>query len=194
MPDLQSELKKTLSAWEADAQQTQPDVKPKEQLNMTTQAAPAPKTLTPKKKEPQAKRIFDYITSNPGNTHMGYAKALVKHGIKSNSTSSLISQMIRNNIVNRDIEGKITPATTTYRSIKKLPAIQKHKPKRNLTLIVKKVAPDVGKQSEGIAAIATATTTSPRMVTTWDAKVMIDNLSVSQARALYDELTKIFRG
>ena len=73
-----------------------------------------------------------------------------------------------------------------------MPAIQKHKPKRNLTLVVKKVTPDASKQSEGIAAIAT--TTSPRMVTTWDAKVMIDNLSVSQARALYDELTKIFRG
>lgn len=192
MPDLQSELKKTLSAWEADAQQTQPDVKPKEQLNMTTQAATAPATLTPKKKEPQAKRIFDYITSNPGNTHMGYAKALVKHGIKANSTSSLISQLIRNNLVNRDVEGKITPATTKYRTISKLPPLKKHKPKRNLTLIVKKVVPQTDKQAEGIAAIAT--TTSPRMVTTWDAKVMIDNLSVSQARALYEELTKIFKG
>lgn len=178
MPDLQSELKKTLSAWEADAQQTQPDVKPKEQLNMTTQTAPA--TLTPEKKVSQAQRIFDYITANPGNTHMGYAKALVKHGIKSSSTTSLISQMIRNNLVNRDIEGRITPATTKYRTMSKLPPLKKHKPKRNL--------------SEGIAAIATTTTTSPRMTTTWDAKVMIDNLSVGQARALYDELTKIFKG
>lgn len=193
MPDLQSELKKTLSAWEADAQQTQPDVKPKEQLNMTTQTAPA--TLTPKKKESQAKRIFDYITANPGNTHMGYAKDLVKQGFKLNSTTSLISQLIRNNLVNRDIEGRITPATTKYRIIKKMPAIlQKHKPKRNLTLVVKKVVPQTDKQAEGIAAIATTTTTSPRMTTTWDAKVMIDNLSVGQARALYDELTKIFKG
>ena len=159
---------------------------------MTTQTAPA--TLTPEKKVSQAQRIFDYITANPGNTHMGYSKDLVKQGFKLNSTTSLISQLIRNNLVNRDIDGKVTPATTKYRIIKKMPAIQKHKPKRNLTLVVKKVMPDVGKQSEGIAAIATATTTSPRMVTTWDAKVMIDNLSVSQARALYDELTKIFRG
>lgn len=187
MPDLQSELKKTLSAWEADAQQTQPDIKPKEQLNMTQQA-------TLGNSEPQAKRIFDYIAANPGNKHMEYSKAFVKQGIKLNSATSLISQMIRNNLLNRDIDGKITPATTEYRTIKKMPPIQKHKPKRNLTLIVKKVASEGSKQSEGIAAIATATTPSPRMATVWDAKVMIDNLSVSQARALYDELTKIFRG
>lgn len=197
MPDLQSELKKTLSAWEADAQQTQPDIKPKEQLNMTTQATTTT-TTTPTVVPPaQAQRIFDYIVANPGKQHMVYAKELVKLGIKQNSSTSLISQLIRNNLINRDINGVITPATTQYRTIKKLPPLkQQHKPKpkkvkRNLTLVVQKVAPTP--QAEGIAAIATATGRTPHPMVT-NTKALLDSLSITQARALYDELSKIFKG
>jgi hypothetical protein len=59
------------------------------------------------------------------------------------------------------------------------------------------VKPKAKPQSAGIAALKVDTTPKAaptKAITQWDADTIINNIGLKQARALYDELKKIFGG
>ena len=197
MPDLQSELKKTLSAWEEDAKQTQPDVKPKEQLKM--QQAPLT-TNTPKptlKPITSGQKVFDYIAKFPGKTPLEYVPLIEKLGVKRGSITSFISQMLNNRMLNKDLNGKLTPAVTEFRTIKRLPMSVKYtkKAKPKKLVIIKKTVPP----SLGISAIATNTAPTPmptptiKTTSSWNVDDLLNTLTVTQARALHKALNLMFK-
>jgi hypothetical protein len=122
---------------------------------------------------------FDYIVKHPGKTRKEILNALEAQGFKQGSTSSLIGQFTKQgHIVNRDgfmfaQQAEYKPLKTSQRKAAVVEAPVKAAPKAK-----PEVKPEV----------------APQINAAWDAETLLNNLSIKQARALYDELRKIFGG
>ena len=101
--------------------------------------------------------------------------------------------MLNNRMLNKDLNGKLTPAVTEFRTIKRLPMSVKYtkKAKPKKLVIIKKTVPP----SLGISAIATNTTPTPTIKTTssWNVDDLLNTLTVTQARALHKALNLMFK-
>jgi hypothetical protein len=130
---------------------------------------------------------FEYVRDNPGKTRIEVAKALEKQGFKPGSVSSLLGQMLKQNMM-RESAHLLYAMTNEYTPIKGSKAMKAlaAKPQEQQRKIVKLVNPNTGKVLNS--------TPTPQINSAWDAEVMLNNLSIKQARALYDELRKIFGG
>lgn len=201
MPDMktamENALKTTLNEWaDDDKPQTQPKEKampnPKPTINFV-------KTTDNKVRFVPtvgvSEATFNYVRDNPGKTRTEVIKALVTQGFRDSSVSSLFGQYLRMDYFTRDAndrtyaafaEYKPLPSTKTqirYAQAKKT-ALNKRAPK-TLTLVTKK--PKAEKpETAGIAALKVDTA----VVDKFD----IENMPIKQARALYEELRKIFGG
>ena len=223
MPDLQSELKKTLNAWEQDANQYQPDLQPKEQMKMqaTFATAARPATpATPATNKPESKTstlpkpvkpadmtltetVFNFVRDNPGHGSMDYVFRFVDAGFNYGSISSLLSQFVHVRMINKDVDGKLTVAVSEY---KNLTGAVRQMQKRKRVVLVKRKPTDT-KQPAGIAALpkplkkedfiitkAKPEPVAPAKDKEWSADAILDNLSVKQARQLRDALNEMFKG
>jgi len=115
---------------------------------------------------------FNYIHANPGTTAVDATKALVAQGFNAGSISSILSQLIAHGQIRRDADRKLFAAVEEYVPLKrhiKMPRAKKvsNAPKRDAP---QAVAP-VPKQTDLLAT-----------------------MNIKDARALYDELKKIFGG
>lgn len=140
-----------------------------------------------------SRETFDYIKDNPGKTRKEIINALEAKGFKSSSVSSLIGQFMRCDHITQTNNGTFyarineytplpsTKAQTILHRAKSL--VQKKQPAPKKIVLVK---PKVVQEPAGIAAL--------NVDAGFDAKKLLDTLSVMQARALYDELKKIFGG
>ena len=179
MPDiktaLESALMKTANAWAADDaphQAIQQTITPQENQvntiihhNVTTNVTRA---------------TFELIASNPvGITRPEAMARLIAKGYKANSVSSLIGQMLTQRLV-REVEGYLFANQKEYTPLK--PALAK--------LTNGKRAQRTGTprpRPQWVAPAEAAPTPS-----TTDVTALIDSMSIKQARAVYDELKKIF--
>jgi hypothetical protein len=66
--------------------------------------------------------------------------------------------------------------------------------RKKVVLISKRTGEVIPPASAGIAALPTTREAAPQINSAWDAETLLNNLSIKQARALYDELRKIFGG
>jgi hypothetical protein len=169
MPDLKSELSKVLNEWN-----------PSETTTMTQPVSPVHFAVT----NNVTRITFEYVRDNPGKTRIEVAKALEKQGFKPGSVSSLLGQMLKQNMM-RESAHLLYAMTNEYTPIKgskamKALAAKPQEQQRKIVTITRKAAP-----------VAEPT---PQINSAWDAEVMLNNLSIKQARALYDELRKIFGG
>jgi L-asparaginase/Glu-tRNA(Gln) amidotransferase subunit D len=147
----------------------------------TPEAQPAPKayfTVT----NNVTRATFDYIRDNPGKTRKEIAVVLEAKGFKTNSVTSLLGQMVRQGVV-RESTGLLYVTTGEYtplKSAKKLQALAETQqaPQGKVAPIVRKPKAEP----------------TPQINAAWDAETLLNNLSIKQARALYDELRKIFGG
>lgn len=217
MPDLQSELKKTLSAWEQDANQYQPDLQPKEQMKMqATTISNTPATNTPATNKPALPKpvkpadltltetVFNYVQDNPGHSQVEYVNTFVAAGYNYGSITSLLSQFVQARMMNKDINGKLTVAIPSYKTLTQ--ALRKSKLHKRVVLVKRKPTNTDTKQPAGIAAlpkplkkedfIITKATPEPVVSknNTWSVDSILDNLSVNQARQLRDALNDMFKG
>ena len=115
---------------------------------------------------------FDYIRDNPGKTRKEIAVVLEAKGFKTSSVTSLLGQMVKQGMV-RESTGLLYVTTNEYTPLKGSKAMQA------------KVVPIVRKPKAE---------PTPQINAAWDAETLLNNLSIKQARALYDELRKIFGG
>jgi hypothetical protein len=125
---------------------------------------------------------FDYVRDNPGKTRKEIAIALEKQGFKTGSVTSLLGQMVKQGLF-RESANLLYVTTGEYtplKSSKKMKALEE-KPQAPQG----KVVPIV-RQPKAEPA--------PQINAAWDAETLLNNLSIKQARALYDELRKIFGG
>jgi hypothetical protein len=171
MPDLKSELSKVLNEWN-----------PAETTTMTQGASKPYFTVTT-----NVTRItFDYVRDNPGKTRKEVAVALEAQGFKTSSVTSLIGQMVKQGLFRESNEllyvttGEYTP----LKSSKKMKAVAEkpQEPQRKVVTLTHRAAPEA------------EPTPAPQINAAWDAETLLNNLSIKQARALYDELRKIFGG
>jgi len=66
--------------------------------------------------------------------------------------------------------------------------------RKKVVLVSKRTGEIIPPASAGIAALPTTREAAPQINSAWDAETLLNNLSIKQARALYDELRKIFGG
>lgn len=173
MPDIKTALSGILSEWELDNNQQEKQVQK------------APYVPHFKVTNNVTRATFDYVKNNPHQSCKEICVALEKDGYKASSIGSLLTQFVKNTLCIRDEQGRYTAIAHEYtptkvrKQLKAKQVIQKAKATRG----------------EGIAALsAQPTQRVAPIVTAWDADTIINNIGLKQARALYDELKKIFGG
>jgi hypothetical protein len=119
---------------------------------------------------------FDFVLNNPGKTRKEVSRRLAEQGFIKGSTSSLLGQFVKQGqIAERD--GFLFAQQSEYTPLK----MALRKPAVVAAPVPKVTKPEPAPQ---IAAFDVA----------WNAENLLNNLSIKQARALYDELRKIFGG
>ncbi len=126
---------------------------------------------------------FNYVKNNPGNTRTQITVALEAQGFNPSSTTSLVAQMIKQGHM-RETNGAVFAAQPEYTPIK---ATRNKKAKAQPA--VKEKA-----QAKPRPKFVPPTEAPVQINAAWDAETLLNNLSIKQARALYDELRKIFGG
>ena len=141
---------------------------------------------------------FNYIRDNAGCTRVGAVDALSKLGYKKSSTTSLVGQMLKQGIV-RESHGGLFANQEEYIPIKqrlikgkKLAEIVAANPKRkyvkrNAPVKAKTPAPKVEQKTKRVAS------TNTLLADEFDAQKFVDGMTLKQAKAVYDVLSKIFK-
>ncbi len=175
MPDLKSEMSKVLEAWEQDV----------EQLQQEKQVKALPQRFVPTNNV--TLETFNYVKNNPLRSSGEICNALQARGFNKGSVGSLITQFTKQGQFAKDVNGRYSAVAREYTPLKSTKKFRAEG--KRINKIVTKP------KSAGIAALQVdAATQSPFSVTPWTTDGIISKLSVIQARALYDELKKIFGG
>ena len=201
MPDIKTEMSKVLTAWEKDAQDL---LKPPKSIKKT----PDGKIVFTKTNN-ITEETFNYVRDNPGQTATQIYAGLTARGFKESSASSLLSQFRRQGLIRRDEQLRFYANQQTYTPIKasktfkaeqvRQAKVLRAEKARQAKALKAKAKAKAQPSSQGIAALKAeaggkVTGVTSSVVTAWDADTIINNIGLKQARALYDELKKIFGG
>ena len=167
MPDIKTALTGILSEWELDNQQQEKQVKHIPHFKVTNNVTRA---------------TFDYVKNNPRQSCKTICKALEKEGYKSSSIGSLLTQFVKNGLCVKDANNNYTTIANEYSPIKASKRLKTDQ-------VIQKAKTTRG---EGIAALSAQPKYIP--VTEWNVQAVLNDMSIVQARAMYDELKKIFGG
>lgn len=116
---------------------------------------------------------FNYVRDNPGVTRAAAVAGLTKLGVKLSSSTSLITVMLARGNLRAVNDGLFT----TQAEYAPLPKIKKPKKAKPEPVVEAPKAPE-----------------PVQINAAWDAETLLNNLSVKQALALYNELRTIFGG
>jgi hypothetical protein len=216
MPDIQTAFKaalsKTLADWddEGEAPSIQPVSASFSQPIKLTQGIPMKKTFNITNNISRV--TFDYIKNNPGSTRKEIIEALEHQGFAGGSTSSLIAQMRRNNMIH-ETNNLYYADIAEYRPIKSLKALKKMQapiapPKRKYekkavtgigALLREKLenTPMPSQDALDAAAYAMGGHTPKRMISLVRVKSpedILKDMTVYQAHDLYRHLKEMFGG
>ncbi len=192
MPDIQTALsnalnntlKNTINDWEKDDMQTtQTNTQSK-----STRFFDITNNVT--------RATFDYVKHRPNETSAEICASLERLGYKSSSVGSLLAQFAKQGLAERDDRGRYITIVPEYRPLKAK--------KKEVKVVEKPVETKrkYEKRSEGIAALQPEPTPAPapapkRFVTLVRTKTpddILKDMTVFQARELYDYLKKMFGG
>jgi hypothetical protein len=210
MPDIQTAFKqalsKTLADWddEGEAPSVQPVSASFSQPIKPTQEIPMKKTFNVTNNISRV--TFQYIKNNPGSTRKEIIEALEHQGFAGGSTSSLIAQMRRNNMIH-ETNGAYYADIAEYRPIKSLKAMKKMEqvpapPKRKYT---KRDVTGIGAllkerlDSTPMPIVSEHTTPKQKsfltsLVRTRSPEDILKDMTVYQAHELYRHLKEMFGG
>ena len=216
MPDIQTAFKvalsRTLQQWDDEGEP--PSVQPVSasflQPSQPTQEIPVKKTFNITNNISRV--TFDYIKNNPGSTRKEIIEALEHQGFAGGSTSSLIAQMRRNNMIH-ETNNAYYADIAEYRPIKSLKAMKKMEqvpapPKRKYekkavtgigALLREKLenTPMPSQDALDSAAYAMGGHTPKRMISLVRVKSpedILKDMTVYQAHELYVHLKQMFGG
>ena len=113
---------------------------------------------------------FNYVRDNPGVTRVAATIALAKLGVKPSSSTSLISVMVARGNLRVMPDGSLFSVQTEYAPINPL------------------------KKPKSVKTLTPVPPPEPVEPVEWTVESVIGNLNIRQARAVYDELRKIFGG
>jgi hypothetical protein len=179
MADLKTALttaleKTTLQAWEDDDQRIQQEKqmqtkKPIHNFSVTNNVS---------------RETFNYVRDNPTGTVMDARDALVAQGYKKTSVTSLITQMLRQGMIVKNSQGLL------YTNLKEYTPLKSNK--KTAKQVARKPYTKRQPSDAGIAALQADI--AEILKPAWTTSDVLDKLTVIQARALYDELMRIFTG
>ena len=168
---IKTTLGEILNEWELDNQQQEKQVQK------------APYVPHFKVTNNVTRATFDYVKNNPRQSCKEICVVLERAGYKSSSIGSLLTQFVKNGLCTRDEQGRYTAIAHEYTPIK----VRKQLKAKQAKQVIEKAKATRG---QGIAALSP----QPIVKTAWDVDTVINNIGLKQARALYDELKKIFGG
>jgi hypothetical protein len=174
MPDLKTALSTALSTWEQDDKQIQQEKK----------VRTLPQQFVPTNNVTQ--ETFNYVKNNPNKTSIEIRNVLVARGFNAGSIGSLLTQFTKQNQMVKDHNNRYSVCVPHYTPLKSTRQFRAAGKRVNKIVSKPKAVP----KSVGIAALTPQSTTK----TQWDADTIINNIGLKQARALYDELKKLFGG
>jgi hypothetical protein len=218
MPDIQTAFKtalsKTLQSWD-DEGETPPSVAKQpvsSSFPVTSNQKPVMKNLYNITNN-VSRETFRYIKENPGSTRMEIIKALEHQGFGKASVSSLIAQMRRSSMVHdtnglwyADVDEYTPIKNTSYKKKKKATPEKKGttgigallKAKLENTPMSSQDAMDAAARAMGYPdhtpPIVPTRKGFVSIVRNREPQSIIDNMTVYQARELYDHLKKLFGG
>ena len=171
MPDIKTALEKALNDWEPPVP-IPPPASAKPYFTVTNNVT---------------RVTFDYVRDNPGKTRKEVATALEVQGFKTSSVTSLLGQMVKQGAM-RESAHLLYVTASEYAPLKSSKKVKEMaaKPQEQQRKVVKLVNTRTGEVLNP--------TPAPQINAAWDAETLLNNLSIKQARALYDELRKIFGG
>jgi len=164
MPDIKTALSGILNEWELDNKQQEKQVETQQPFFSVTNNV--------------TRATFDYVKNNPASASGEVSRALALRGYKPSSIGSLLTQFIKKGLCTRDAQNRYSVAVPEYVPMK----ASKH-----VKQVIQKAKATRG---EGIAALSA----QPTRVPDWDVDAVLNNMSIVQARAMYDALKKIFGG
>ena len=171
MSALKEKLEAAINAWEeSHVQQEKQMEQPKDHLFKTTNNV--------------TRATFNAVRDTPGCTRKTILFGLEHHGYKLASTTSILSQMIKQRLVREESDGKLYANFTEYVPLK---ATSKVKVKAKVKA-VKAV-----KAEAGIAALQPQAPRSAIITTNFDVDSILKNLTIMQAKALRDALNNLFK-
>lgn len=130
------------------------------------------------------RETFDYIKQHPNSTSTDVCAALSKRGFNAKSVSAIVAQMLRAAYVKRDENRKLVMLIDEYTPIK-----YHHKKKGAPTVSgIAALKPDTSKH-EGVAKSQHVLQTD-----SWTPMMVVDYLTLRQARQVYDYLHEFFGG
>ena len=173
MADIKTALSGILSEWELDNKQQEKQVK-------TTAYVPHFKVTNN-----VTRATFDFVKNNPHQSCKTICAALEKDGYKPSSIGSLLTQFVKNGLCVRDANSNYTAIAHEYTPIK----VRKQLKAKQAKQVIEKAKATRG---QGIAALSPQPKYIP--VTEWNVQAVLNDMSIVQARAMYDALKKIFGG
>lgn len=193
MTDIKSALSNVLNEWDKHEETIRnPQTQPKE--NEVNQKIIAHRF---KPTNNASRETFNAVRDFPNQKTSFYLEMMLKKGFKQSTIKSLLYQMVHQGQMVKAKDGGLITTAPAYAPIKTTK--KKVVPDKQ---IVRDLIANVDKPSTGIAALKADTTAPARDVTkksivvnhNWTPQKAMENLTVFQARALYDELKKLFGG
>lgn len=162
MPDLQTELSKVITSWEAPE---------------TSEAAPAKAVHRFTTTTNTSRTTFDHVRDNPGVSRVQAVRTLTSQGHKKASVSSLLVQMLRQGLL-RESNGALFVTQPEYTPVKPrlVRAASTPKPKR---------------KPKAQAPVAAPKAEAP-VPTEFDAEEFVNALTLKQAKAVFVKLKEVF--
>lgn len=180
MPDIQTEMQKILQAWEQPETTQQP---PKDTPMFT-------KTIG------VSEATFNIVRDQPGNKKAEYIRQLEIKGFKKASTSSILSQMVKQGMLWVDSSGLMRPNQAEYTPVKAASAYKKAKEKTLKVKTHKKYKVKDVQVPEGIAALMAEHKNNIRVeiepIVHDRVQQIMDTISLSEAKRLYKALNEYF--
>lgn len=189
MPDIKTALEKALSKtaqqWAAD-DEAHHQIEPQQESEMTPKRAYFSVTNN------VCRSTFDFVRDNPGMTRVEIAKELDKKGFNPKSVSSLLGQMLRQELMREN--GKLIYTTSNEYSPIKSSKVMKARAenpniRKKVTIVNTRTGEVFNPAPAGIAALPAAPIEKE-----WSPNDVIDKLSVRQALELFKELRNILVG
>lgn len=192
MPDMQTALLKAINEWASDDQPQQAQQQPKEKQTMTDTKPHFSITTN------VSRATFDYVRNNPNKHHREIILNLAAKGFKESSVSALLSQFRRCGTMVRSDEWLYKTTTDTYeaptnaklKKAKEAKAKSKIKPRSTMPL-PPLILPERTPHPAATAGLAALHPTQSAVISN-DIEYILNTLPIKQAKALYDELHKIF--
>ena len=184
MPDIQTALSKVLEAWEKDDETTNQPEKQVEQAQTKPYLFKTTNNVT--------RNTFNAVRDNPGMTRKVVLAKLENQGHKLASTTSILSQMIKQRLVREEDNGMLYANFKDYVPLKGT-AKPKVKVKVKAVKAVKAAPIEAAPQPQatGITKVQSAWSNTRRVV---DMEEWLSEVPLMQARMVYMRLKEIFEG